>query len=128
MAIEPRIITVANQKGGVGKTTTTINLATALAAIGERVLIVDLDPQGNASTGLGIDRRERLLSSYDVVTGNAGIADAAMQTAVPGLSIVPSTLDLLGVEMEISAARIVYYACVTPWRQTTLSPSGFPMF
>jgi chromosome partitioning protein len=104
MAIKPRIITIANQKGGVGKTTTAINLATALAAIGERVLIVDLDPQGNASTGLGIDRRERLLSSYDVLTGNAGLVDAAMPTAVPGLYIVPSTLDLLGVEMEISAA------------------------
>ena len=65
----PRIITVANQKGGVGKTTTAINLATALAAIGERVLIVDLDPQGNASTGLGIDRRDRVVSSYDVLTG-----------------------------------------------------------
>lgn len=99
-----RVITVANQKGGVGKTTTAINLATALAAIGEQVLIVDLDPQGNASTGLGIDRRERRVSSYDVLTGEASVAEAAMPTAVPGLSIVPSTLDLLGVEMEISAA------------------------
>ncbi|MVA96631.1 AAA family ATPase [Nitratireductor sp. CAU 1489] len=97
-----RIITIANQKGGVGKTTTAINLATALAAIGERVLIIDLDPQGNASTGLGIDRRDRTLSSYDVLVGEASIAEAAMQTAVPHLSIVPSTLDLLGVEMEIS--------------------------
>ncbi|MEQ8298772.1 MAG: ParA family protein [Nitratireductor sp.] len=97
-----RIITIANQKGGVGKTTTAINLATALAAIGENVLIVDLDPQGNASTGLGIDRRDRTLSSYDVLVGEASIAEAAMQTAVPQLSIVPSTLDLLGVEMEIS--------------------------
>ncbi|WP_274626886.1 ParA family protein [Arvimicrobium flavum] len=99
-----RIITVANQKGGVGKTTTTINLATALAAIGESVLIVDLDPQGNASTGLGIDRRDRLISSYDVLTGEATIEAAAVATAVPGLSIIPSTLDLLGVEMEISNA------------------------
>jgi len=97
-----RIITVANQKGGVGKTTTTINLATALAAIGERVLIIDLDPQGNASTGLGIDRRSRELSSYDVLVGESDIRSAAMPTAVPGLSIVPSTMDLLGVEMEIA--------------------------
>jgi len=100
----PRIITVANQKGGVGKTTTAINLATALAAIGERVLIVDLDPQGNASTGLGIDRRDRSVSSYDVLTGLLGLYEAAMPTAVPGLSVVPSTLDLLGIEMEISNA------------------------
>ena len=97
-----RIITVANQKGGVGKTTTAINLATALAAIGESVLIVDLDPQGNASTGLGIDRKDRDLSSYDVLVGRASIAEAATRTAVPELSIVPSTLDLLGVEMEIA--------------------------
>jgi chromosome partitioning protein len=99
-----RIITVANQKGGVGKTTTAINLATALAAIGEKVLIVDLDPQGNASTGLGIDRKDRDLSSYDVMVGNASILSAATATAVPELWIVPSTLDLLGVEMEIAGS------------------------
>ena len=105
MSTTARIITVANQKGGVGKTTTAINLATALAAIGERVLIVDLDPQGNASTGLGVDRQARMVSSYDVLTGGSDIVGAAMETAVPGLSIVPSTLDLLGIEMEISEAH-----------------------
>ncbi len=100
-----RIITIANQKGGVGKTTTAINLATALAAIGESVLVVDLDPQGNASTGLGVDRRDRRLSSYDLLTGEADIEDIVVETAVPNLSIIPSTMDLLGVEMEISGAR-----------------------
>ena len=98
----PRIITLANQKGGVGKTTTAINLATALAAIGERVLIVDLDPQGNASTGLGVDRRARDVSSYDLMVGEATVAQAAMMTDVPRVALVPSTLDLLGVEQTIS--------------------------
>lgn len=97
-----RIITIANQKGGVGKTTTAINLATALAAIGERVLIVDLDPQGNASTGLGIERRNRKLSSYDLLIGTHTVDETVVETAVPNLSIIPSTLDLLGLEMEIS--------------------------
>jgi chromosome partitioning protein len=96
-----RIITIANQKGGVGKTTTAINLATALAAIGERVLIIDLDPQGNASTGLGIDRKDRKLSTYDLLVGNNTVSEVAMPTVVPNLSIAASTMDLLGVEMEI---------------------------
>lgn len=104
MNSQTRIITIANQKGGVGKTTTAINLATALAAIGENVLIVDLDPQGNASTGLGIDRKNRDISSYDVLMQTASVEEAAVSTAVPSLSLIPSTLDLLGVEMEISNA------------------------
>ena len=97
-----RIITIANQKGGVGKTTTAINLGTALAAIGEEVLIVDLDPQGNASTGLGIDRKSRLRSTYDVLVGDSTLAEIVMETAVPRLSVAPSTMDLLGVELEIA--------------------------
>ena len=100
----PRVIALANQKGGVGKTTTAINLGTALAAIGEEVLIVDLDPQGNASTGLGIDRRSRTLSTYDLMLGEASLEDVAMTTAVPRVSVAPSTLDLLGVELEIAAS------------------------
>src|SRR3984957_14775863 len=98
----PRILALANQKGGVGKTTTAINLGTALAAIGERVLIVDLDPQGNASTGLGVDRKNRAVSTYNVMVGEASLADAVLSTAVPNLALAPSTLDLLGVELEIS--------------------------
>jgi chromosome partitioning protein len=101
----PRVLALANQKGGVGKTTTAINLGTALAAIGERVLIVDLDPQGNASTGLGIDRRSRKVSTYDVLIGQATLADSVLETAVPRLCVAPSTLDLLGVELEIAGER-----------------------
>jgi chromosome partitioning protein len=101
----PRVIAIANQKGGVGKTTTAINLGTALAAIGEQALIIDLDPQGNASTGLGIDRRNRRHSTYDVLMGEAVLRDAVLVTAVPRLSIAPSTLDLSGLELEVGQAR-----------------------
>ena len=101
----PRVIALANQKGGVGKTTTAINLGTALAAIGERVLIVDLDPQGNASTGLGIDRRSRDCSTYDVLIGEAALRESIVATAVPRLSIAASTMDLSGLELELGQAR-----------------------
>jgi chromosome partitioning protein len=101
----PRILALANQKGGVGKTTTAINLGTALAAIGERVLIVDLDPQGNASTGLGIDRRSRSCSTYDVLIGEVPLRDAVVPTAVPRLHIAASTMDLSGLELELGSTR-----------------------
>ena len=100
-----RVLVLANQKGGVGKTTTAINLGTALAAIEERVLIIDLDPQGNASTGLGIDRKSRQRSTYHVMTGEVSIADALQVTAVPRLAVAPSTMDLLGVELEIAGDK-----------------------
>ena len=98
-----RILALAHQKGGVGKTTTAINLGTALAAIGERVLVIDLDPQGNASTGLGIDRRSRKISTYHVLAGEASLAEAVVPTAVPRLLVAPSTMDLLGLEMEMAS-------------------------
>jgi len=101
----PRIIALANQKGGVGKTTTAINLGTALAAIGEKVLVIDLDPQGNASTGLGIDRRNRDCSTYDVLIGEATLREAIVATAVPRVHLAPSTMDLSGLELELGNTR-----------------------
>ena len=103
--IGPRVLVLANQKGGVGKTTTAINLGTALAAVGEEVLVIDLDPQGNASTGLGVERKNRKISTYDVLLGESSLAEAIVQTAVPRLSVAPSTLDLLGVELEIAGDK-----------------------
>lgn len=103
-ARRPRILAIANQKGGVGKTTTAINLATALAAVGKRVLIIDIDAQGNASTGLGVHASLRRLTSYDVMCGEASLGSAAVATSVPGLFIVPSSVDLAGLELELAQA------------------------
>ncbi|MEM1315645.1 MAG: ParA family protein [Pseudomonadota bacterium] len=98
--IDRRFVAIANQKGGVGKTTTTINLAAALAELGARVLIVDLDPQGNASTGLGIDHDRRGLNAYDLLDGGEPIEDIAQPSSVPGLDIIPATQDLSSVDVD----------------------------
>ncbi|MEK9692810.1 MAG: ParA family protein [Rhodospirillaceae bacterium] len=97
----PRILAIANQKGGVGKTTTAVNLSTALAAVGRNVLMVDLDPQGNGSIGFGFDRAQVQIGSYEVLIGEALIGSAIKDTGIPGLFLVPASEDLSGAEIEL---------------------------
>ena len=97
----PRIIAIANRKGGVGKTTTTVNVATAMAATGKKVLVIDLDPQGNASTSMGVDKRGRMVSSYEVLLGTRKLSEAIVWTEIPNFSLVPSSPDLAGAEIEL---------------------------
>lgn len=121
-----RVLSIANQKGGVGKTTTAINLGTALAAIGERVLVVDVDPQGNASTGLGIPPETRRLTTFDVLARRAAIVEAALPTAVPNLSVLPANNDLVGFDAEEAGDRNQFYRLRDAVVGLTGRPGGSP--
>lgn len=122
---QPRILAVANQKGGVGKTTTTINLGAALAEAGKRVLLVDLDPQGNASTGLGVDQNQRDITTYDFVVGDSGPSEAILKTSVENLWIIPATTDLSSADIELISNEKRSFLLRDALRQTAMDTYYF---